>query len=333
MGFFTAKNQFPVDGRTIIITGGSQGMGLSVARLLASKGANILIVARNPNTLQEALQKIQASALRPSTQRFTTIAADLSTPSEASRVIAETTSWNDDSPPDIVWCCAGSAHPTLFHNTPIEKLQEQMSSNYFTAAYTAHAVLNAWIQQHSPSNTTTAPSQKPTTGDSSPPPPPPQPKHLIFTSSTITFYPILGYSAYSPAKSALRTLSDTLSQELLLHPTIKIHTVFPGTIFTDAYHHENAIKHPLTKKLEEDDPGQTPEEVAAVSVRALERGDELVTTNWLGWAMYVGALGGSRRTGWGVLDTVGAWVVTVVLAVVRWHQDGQVRRWAREKRV
>ncbi|KAI6823563.1 hypothetical protein KC342_g12011 [Hortaea werneckii] len=47
MGLFSRKNHFDVHGRTILLTGGSQGMGRGLAKLLAEKGANIVIVARN----------------------------------------------------------------------------------------------------------------------------------------------------------------------------------------------------------------------------------------------------------------------------------------------
>ncbi len=194
-----------------------------------------------------------------------------------------------------------------------------MDSNYFSAAYIAHAFLQPWLQNP----------------PSSPPPKNQPPKHIIFTSSVVSFYPIVGYSPYSPSKTALRTLSDTLSQELLLytpHCPIKTHTIFPGTIFTASLDRENLIKPGITKKLEESDGGQTADEVARASVRGLERGEELVTTGGLlGYAMKVGMLGSSRRNGWGVLDTVVGWVVLVVMVVVRWDMDGTVRKWGEER--
>lgn len=77
MGGFQSKNQFPVNGKvnssssicfsrtrlieliqTVVITGGSQGMGKAVGRLLAEKGANVIIVARNVEKLEEALKYI-----------------------------------------------------------------------------------------------------------------------------------------------------------------------------------------------------------------------------------------------------------------------------------
>jgi len=47
----------------VLITGASQGMGLGVSKLLSSKGANIVIVARDVTKLQAAMKKIAVSLL------------------------------------------------------------------------------------------------------------------------------------------------------------------------------------------------------------------------------------------------------------------------------
>ncbi|SLM38664.1 Short-chain dehydrogenase/reductase SDR [Lasallia pustulata] len=317
MGLFKSKNQFPVEGRTVVVTGGSQGMGKSVAILLAQKGANVVIVARTATTLEAAIQEISAAAKSPSSQRFRHISADLTSPSAGAQIIAETTSWNNNRPPDIVWNCAGSAHPGLFIDTPIEVLKSQIDTNYLSTAYLAHAALRAWLH----------PGLKSTSSQSSA-----EPRHLIFTSSIAAFYPIIGYSAYSPSKIAVRALSDTLSQELQLYPAstpVRTHTIYPGTIFTAGLESENLLKPRITKSLEESDAGQTPEEVAAASLKGLERGEESVVTAWLGMAMRAASLGSSKRNGWGILDTIMSWIVSVVMVVVRRDMDGKVRKWGK----
>ena len=48
-----------------MITGGSQGMGRGVARLLAQKGANVVLVARNVEKLQAAVEYIRVSIPLP----------------------------------------------------------------------------------------------------------------------------------------------------------------------------------------------------------------------------------------------------------------------------
>ena len=52
--------------QTIVITGGSQGMGRGVAKLLAAKGANIVIVARTAEKLEVAIKYIAVSEIRVS---------------------------------------------------------------------------------------------------------------------------------------------------------------------------------------------------------------------------------------------------------------------------
>ena len=193
-----------------------------------------------------------------------------------------------------------------------------MESNYFSSAYVAHAAVQSWVNHFKSS-----PKPKQTA------------KHIIFTSSVVAFLPLAGYSPYTPTKIALRALSDTLSQELLLYAPltpIRTHTVFPGTIYTEGYEKENLIKPAITKKLEETDGGQTPEQVAAASVKGLERGEELITTNGLlGIALKSGMLGGSKRNGWGVVDTVIGWLVMIVMVFVRKDLDGKVKTWGKER--
>lgn len=65
MGASLSKNEFPVNGRTALITGGSQGMGLNVARQLAEKGASVIIVARDEARLKEGIKLISVLLSHP----------------------------------------------------------------------------------------------------------------------------------------------------------------------------------------------------------------------------------------------------------------------------
>ncbi|KAK3071256.1 3-dehydrosphinganine reductase, partial [Teratosphaeriaceae sp. CCFEE 6253] len=131
MGLFSSKKHFEVDGRTVVITGGSQGMGRGLAKLLAQKGANVVIVARDQSKLDIALKDISSAARSPGSQRFHAISADVTKAEENSRLLDKVTAWNNGQPPDIVWANAGSSHPTLFIDTPLETLRSQMEINYW----------------------------------------------------------------------------------------------------------------------------------------------------------------------------------------------------------
>ncbi|KAI1303991.1 hypothetical protein F5Y03DRAFT_358691 [Xylaria venustula] len=330
MGGYLSKNDFPVEGKTIVITGGSSGMGLAVGQQLAAKGANVVIIARDQDKLLRALEAIQQAARDSQTQRFLQLRADLTVPTESVRVIDEIVTWNSGNPPDTVWCCAGSSTPGLFIETPISHFQAQMDSNYFSSLYMAHATLTCWVktaEQNQVNRSSVQPSS------------PVSPHHLIFTASFLSFYSFAGYSPYSPAKAALRSLCDTLSQEVNLYascypsePAIRLHTIFPATILTESYQIENTIKPDITKKLEEGDGGQTPEVVAAKSIKGLESGLELVTTNTITALVQRSMLGGSIRGGFVrmLIDWALAWLMGLVMVFVRSDMDSKVRRWGRE---
>jgi 3-dehydrosphinganine reductase len=84
---------------------------------------------------------------------------------------------------------------------------------------------------------------------------------IVFVSSTLGYMSIPGYSSYSPAKHALRGLTDTLRPELLLYG-IDVHCFFPPTMYTPGYDEENKSKPALTLDIEKDDTGLTAEQAA-----------------------------------------------------------------------
>jgi 3-oxoacyl-[acyl-carrier protein] reductase len=51
-----------LDGRTVVITGGSKGLGLATATRFAASGADVAILARRPEVLEEARQRISETA-------------------------------------------------------------------------------------------------------------------------------------------------------------------------------------------------------------------------------------------------------------------------------
>lgn len=54
--------QISLEGRTALVTGGSRGLGLAMARTFAQAGADVAIVARRAEVLEEARAQIEAAA-------------------------------------------------------------------------------------------------------------------------------------------------------------------------------------------------------------------------------------------------------------------------------
>ncbi len=331
------KNHFPVDGLTAIVTGGSQGMGLAIAQELAAKGANVVIVAQDKPKLERAVGTIQARALRPQQQKFLDLSFDLRSPESAPAILDRVIQWNDGRAPDLVFCCAGNCHPAFLADASIDTLRGQMDTIYWSSAYMAHAVLNLWKKpaatpplENKSSSSTTKQQPLPT-------------RHIIFTCSTLAFFPVAGYSPYSPAKAAMRAMADGLNQEVAVYngarqgpgpapeADIAVHIVFPMGILTPGYEIENKTKPELTVMLEKDDKPQRPEELAKIVLDRLAAGDFMITTMFLGHLMRGCGMGGSVRKS--VMDVFWNWFGSLVIIFVAPDFIAKCRNWGKQKGV
>jgi 3-oxoacyl-[acyl-carrier protein] reductase len=72
-------------GRSVIVTGGSKGIGKGIARVFARAGANVLVAARDAATLQSACEDLS----KESGGRVETVVADVSKVADC-RLIADT---------------------------------------------------------------------------------------------------------------------------------------------------------------------------------------------------------------------------------------------------
>jgi len=77
----TIWDRFRLSGRTAFITGGSRGLGRSMAQGLAEAGASLILVGRDPETLRTAQRELIAIA-----PRVDVIAGDAGTPDGAAEV-------------------------------------------------------------------------------------------------------------------------------------------------------------------------------------------------------------------------------------------------------
>jgi 3-dehydrosphinganine reductase len=326
-------NKFDVDGRTVVLTGSSYGMGREIAMLLSQRGANVVLVARSADKLQSAMEYAQAAAKNPATQRFHFISADLTTEAENARVLSEATAWNHGAVPEIVWANAGTSTPALFVELKTETMRKQMDINYWAAAHLAHLTLKAWLYPDTPYE------QQEKTQKSEPP------RHFIVTSSVIAYVNFTGYAAYGPPKAALKSLCDGLAHEVNLYNgarlsknnstgqapapfDVVIQSIFPATIKSPGLEQENRTKHPATKILEESDPQQTELEAATAAVHALEAGKISAATNWLGKLMRFSSMGSVRRDS-PVIDTLGMWLASLVWLFIGPDMEGKVWKWGK----
>lgn len=74
----------PLDGKAVVVVGGTTGLGLSAAKALLAAGANVVVVGRDPNSVQAAQQTLDP--LAPGHARA--ISGDAIQPDTAAHAIA-----------------------------------------------------------------------------------------------------------------------------------------------------------------------------------------------------------------------------------------------------
>ncbi|GKT66380.1 short chain dehydrogenase reductase family [Colletotrichum tofieldiae] len=100
-----------------------------------------------------------------------------------------------------------------------------------------------------------------------------------------------GYAAYTPPKTAVRALADTLRQELLLYgdeSMYRVHIAFPGAFTTDSFIKEQETKPELLKEMEGSNFSsreellknvQSAEEIATRIFKGIWKGRYIITTD------------------------------------------------------
>jgi 3-oxoacyl-[acyl-carrier protein] reductase len=100
--------------KTVIVTGGSRGIGLATARTFAEAGARVAICGRDPERLRRAVRELGG------TSRAMAAAADVADPAQVEAFINE--ALNTLGPIDILINNAGIAHAGPFAEEPVESL-------------------------------------------------------------------------------------------------------------------------------------------------------------------------------------------------------------------
>jgi NAD(P)-dependent dehydrogenase (short-subunit alcohol dehydrogenase family) len=127
------QSLFDLSGQTVLVTGGSRGLGLDIARAAAELGANIILVARSEQGLELARASINIPA-----DRIATLAADIgqldAIPSLVEQAIA------CFGPIDVLVNNAGINHPSPAIEYAVPDWHRVMDVNLNAPVFLAGAV-------------------------------------------------------------------------------------------------------------------------------------------------------------------------------------------------
>lgn len=204
--------------RHVLITGGSSGIGLALARRAAAAGARLSLLARDPAKLAAASAGLQAAI--PSSPEIVTLACDVSL--ESAVLAAVRSAEGVHGPVDILVTSAGTARPGYFEELPVAVFERTMAVNYFGTLYAIKAVVPSMRARRRGA--------------------------IVLISSGAGLVGLFGYTAYAPSKFALRGLAESLRAEL--KPAgVGVTIVYPPDTDTPQLAEENRTKPPETRAL------------------------------------------------------------------------------------
>lgn len=183
-----------IDGKVIIITGASSGIGLATAKLLAAQGAVLSLAARRKEKLEQLVKEITGNG-----GKAKAFATDVTKRAEMDALISNTIQAYGKV--DVIFNNAGIMPLSMMENLHYDEWEQMIDINIKGVLYGIGAVLPHFKAQRS--------------------------GHIINTSSVVAYFVPPASAVYSATKYAVRALSDGLRQELSPY-NIRCTNIAPG---------------------------------------------------------------------------------------------------------
>lgn len=234
-------NPFNIEGKTILVTGATSGIGRATAVACAQLGANVVLTGRNVSRLEETLSMMSDVC------KHLIIPADLTDEAQVQGLLEKI------SAVDGVACCAGVAEMKPFAFVTEEDVERGFKVNCFAPVMLVNKLLRA---------------KKLNKGGS-----------VVFVSSVDGPKIVhAGNSVYSGSKSALVGLARNMAIDLA-SKKIRVNCVLPGTTDTPMIRTENVTEEMLaeTAKAFPLKRFAQPEEIANAIIFLLSDGASYIT--------------------------------------------------------
>jgi NAD(P)-dependent dehydrogenase (short-subunit alcohol dehydrogenase family) len=193
-----------LDGKVAIVTGGSRGIGRSIAAALLAGGARVAISGRSASALKEAEAALAGLVKGEGAGRLLTIQGDVANEQDAAKLISQTVERFGGL--DILINNAGIGRFANIADMTTEDWHAIMGTNLTGAFFCTRAAL---------------PHLKQRGGG-----------YIINISSLASKNAFAGGGAYCASKAALNSFTETLMLETR-HDNIRVSDVLPGSVQTE----------------------------------------------------------------------------------------------------
>ena len=229
-----------------LITGGSSGIGLALARQITQQSGDIIILARRQEQLDQAISELEQLRAN-SGQKIMAANADVTKYDSLASVI--TGLINTYGVPDVVINSAGVAHPGKFSALDLDIFHWMMDVNYFGTVNVLKLIVPLMQKRRS--------------------------GLIVNISSMAGFLGVYGYTAYSASKFAVSGFTDALRSELKPY-CIQVSLVLPPDTDTPQLEYESKFKPFITKEIAGSAKSLSPEVVAKEILNKAARGKYLI---------------------------------------------------------
>jgi len=221
-----------LNGKIVVITGGSLGIGRSLAMKCFQQGANVIVIARNEINLEKVKNELELKRINKN-QKVITKKADVTSIDQVRKVFDEII--NEFNQIDYLINCAGRSISNSFDEASIEEFKSMIDLNYFGTLYSTKFAVTQMKKQRS--------------------------GNIIIVSSIAGIVGLYGFSAYSSSKFALVGLAECLHMELKSF-NINVTCCFPPDTDTPGFEEEEKGKPQITKLICEAGGLEKPDDVA-----------------------------------------------------------------------
>ncbi|MHA1301267.1 MAG: SDR family oxidoreductase [Candidatus Helarchaeota archaeon] len=249
-------------GKSIIIVGGSKGIGKATAAEFVKLGANVCIIARTESVLNQVKDELEK--LRPnSKQKISIISADATNEGQMKDKLEEFI--HENGTPDILINCVGGSvykgvKPDYIENHTVTDFEEMMKFNFISTIIPITIVLPYFLKEKR--------------------------GYIVNVSSMAGYAGLMGYSTYSSSKFAVVGLSEALRHELKPY-NINISIVYPPDTDTPGFKDDEELRPKELSIIAGTAKVMDPEDVAKAIIKGIKKKKFHILPGSAGWVYWI----------------------------------------------
>ncbi|KAI5076534.1 hypothetical protein GOP47_0008599 [Adiantum capillus-veneris] len=244
-------------GKHVVITGGSSGIGLSIAQQCAAEGAYLTLIARTLPKLEDARRHIIASLNLP-TDSIRLKSVDVGNAEAVAVAIRDSFEWR---PIDVLVCSAGILQPNFVEDMKPSRLEEVTRTNILGVMFPIQS---------------TIPLMKTRSAH--------HPSSIVIVGSLSACVFLYGTNIYSPTKCALKGLAELLKFELLPYKigvTLSCPSFTQTPMLAEAFDEAEEFV-AMGEKIYLVAIKELPDDVARFTIEGFKRNEFFVSTTYQG---------------------------------------------------